>query len=169
MINEYGKYRLDFDFRKHEQIGTVFSEGFLNCEYVSDEDLLDYAYEYTEELLQRYELAKENKAWVVDYIMIVNDLICKIFTVKKKKWEKEKEWRKTVLLDESKSDIFFDSNNRPYKKVYFPRRTLKSVVIFKEKEEWILYTFFDWLRIRLFLFRKNYFRVPVRIVEYERM
>lgn len=167
MIGEYGKYRLDFDFREYEQIGNVFSEGFLNCEYVDNEDLSNYANEYARKLLEIYEQSKRYKALAIDYIMMVNDLICKIFTIKEIKWSKEKEWRKTVLLDESKSDTFFDSNNRPYLKVYFPKQALKAVVIFKNKKEGILYAIFDWLRIRLFLLKKSYFRIPIRIVEYD--
>lgn len=166
MINRYGKYRLDFDFRKYEKIGNVFSKGFLNCEYVDEKDLSDYADSYARKLIDYHELAKDNKGFAVDYIFMVNDLICKIFTIKEKKWSNEKEWRKTILLNKSESKIFIDCNNRPYKKVFFSKQSLKSIVVFRTKEECILNAILDWWKVRLFLFVKGYFRVSVKIITY---
>jgi len=160
MIENYGKIRLDFDLR------SVFSKNnyFYECEYVDKNDIADYANEYISRFENNWNNIVSAKSgssnnpvggFVINRIMMEEDIMAKVFCIKEKQWECEKEWRKIESLNETDTNVLYDDKKRPYKNVYIPKSALKSVVVFCKTGN-ILKGIRDCLAIRKILCKKGY-------------
>jgi hypothetical protein len=128
MVKEYGGYRLDFDLRDYKS-REIICDHVFECEYVNGNDIDVYACEYSQFIKNNYTIMHEHPADLLerleDHIMMENDLILKPFLVKKDVWGNEKEWRLIFFLGESTNL----DDDKPYKNIEIPKKTLKRVVI----------------------------------------
>lgn len=136
MLRNYGAFRLDFDFRHIEAIGLA---DFLDCEYVNKNDIEEYGLEYASMICTKFQelynnrnnperFSNSNITNLFDYIMMDIDLLRKPLIVKEYKWHNECEWRKIIQIKEGDVDIY-SKENRPFKKVYYPIKTLTGVTL----------------------------------------
>lgn len=144
MIEKYGNIRLEFDLRKHVSLGPL-SGGFMNCEYVAEDELVAYADEYCALLKHQQEsIPKLQEKYgthssfafnaLSGFLMMEMDIMYKVFTIKEKNWSEEKEWRQVLLLKEDDKDIKYTPDGRPYKEFYLPKEALTGVTILYQKE-----------------------------------
>lgn len=143
MIDEYGRFRLEFDLRNFLHIG-LNEHGFIDCEYIDKEDLGKYSEDYTTMLKNYFErISQSNEksnittsspsidiVGVKMMLDILNDLKYKVFALKTRKWEEEKEWRIIVSLKETDSDTLWTESGKPYKEIYLPKEALTGITIF---------------------------------------
>lgn len=144
MIEKYGNIRLEFDLRKHVSLGAL-TGGFMNCEYVAEEELVEYADEYCA-LLQhqqksipiRQEQYGTHSPIATDallgFLMMEMDIIYKVFTIKEKKWSEEKEQRQVLQLKGGDADIKLTPGGRPYKEFFLPKEALTGVTILYQQK-----------------------------------
>lgn len=144
MIEKYGNIRLEFDLRKHVSLGAL-TGGFMNCEYVAEEELVEYADEYCALLIHQQEsIPKLQEKYgthssfafnaIGEFLMMEMDIMYKVFTIKEKKWSEEKEWRQVLQLNEGDSDIKQTPDGRPYKEFFLPKEALTGVTILYQQE-----------------------------------
>ena len=122
MLSEYGKARLEFDFRKYRTPKPI------KCEYYTDDDINDLIDQFISDLNQTHNL--------LTLYEIETDIIEKISTIKwQKKWEAEKEWR--MVLHKQAEDLryFVDSEGRPRLILNIPISFLKGITLFYDNED----------------------------------
>ena len=138
MLKEYGCFRLEFDLR-NLGIG-IFTEGLVDCEYVANKELKEYADEYCEMIDKKYcsiiDIQKKygkSSPFVLSYIEenieMEIDIMQKVFCLKEKKWSEEMEWRKVFKLKKDDSNVHF-LEEKPYIKYYFDKELLTGISIF---------------------------------------
>lgn len=143
MIKKYGNIRLEFDLRKHVSL-RVFG-GFMNCEYVVEDEMVEYADEYCallqhqqESILKLQERCGKQSPFAFnalgEFLMMEMDIMSKVFTIKEKKWSEEKEWRQVLQLKEGDSDIKQTPDGRPYKEFFLPKEALTGMTILYQQE-----------------------------------
>ena len=134
---EYGYYRLEFDLR---EIGVgLLTDGLVDCEYVAECELDEYADEYCKMISRTFNsipaLQKKygkissppiNK--LIGFIQMELDIIGKVFCIKEQKWREEMEWRKVLQLNDN-SKIRY-SNGKPYVEYYLDKKYLTGITVF---------------------------------------
>lgn len=137
MLDEYGRYRLEFDLRK---LGVgVISDGLVDCEYVAENELEEYADEYCEmisrtltsiPLLQdkygKYSAPPINNLF--NFLMMEMDIMGKVVSLKEEKWNEEKEWRRVFELKPKELIRYF--NGKPYMEYYLDKSFLTGITVF---------------------------------------
>ena len=121
MLDMYGCYRIEFDLRK---LGIgILTGGLIDCEYIAETELESYANDYCDLICQTYNSisALQQKCGkisdlpinnFISFIMMENDIMTKVLSLKEKKWSEEKEWRKVI---EFKDDVeVLVHNGKPY-------------------------------------------------------
>ena len=137
MLDVYGRYRLEFDLRK---VGIgILSEGLVDCEYVDANALEEYADEYcaliSSTLKSIPELQKKYGKTsappinnLIEFLMMEQDIIAKVFCMKGLKWKDEQEWRKVLELKSNESIHYY--NGKPYMEYYLDKSTLTGITVF---------------------------------------
>lgn len=137
MIDEYGRFRLEFDLRS---IGIgILSNGLVDCEYVDANELKVYADEYcaliSNTLKSIPELQKKYGKTsappinnLIEFIMMEQDIIAKVFCLKEFKWRDEQEWRKVFELKNDTNIHYL--NGKPYVEYYLDKSFLTGITVF---------------------------------------
>lgn len=137
MLDVYGRYRLEFDLRK---VGIgILSDGLVDCEYVDANALEEYADEYcaliSRTLKSIPELQKKYGKTsappinnLIEFLMMEQDIIAKVFCMKELKWKDEQEWRKVLELKSNESIYYY--NGKPYMEYYLDKSTLTGITVF---------------------------------------
>lgn len=138
MLDVYGRYRLEFDLRK---VGIgILSEGLVDCEYVDANELEEYAEEYCAlisstlksipELQKKYgKMSAPPVNNLIDFLMMEQDIIAKVFCLKELKWRDEQEWRKVFELKPNDTNTHY-LNGKPYVEYYLDKSMLKGITVF---------------------------------------
>lgn len=138
MLDIYGHFRLEFDLRK---IGIgILSDGLIDCEYVDANQLEEYADEYcaliSNTLRSIPELQKKYGKTsappinnLIEFLMMEQDIIAKVFCMKELKWRDEREWRKVFELKANDVKIH-NFNGKPYLEYYLDKSFLTGVTVF---------------------------------------
>ena len=138
---EYGNYRLEFDLR---EIGTgLLSDGIVNCEYVAENNLKEYADEYSELIANTFNAipALQKKYGKIspppiDYLMyfiqMEQDIMGKVFCLKEQQWSEEREWRKVMPLNDN-TNIHYH-NSKPFVEYYLDKKYLTGITVFCSHE-----------------------------------
>lgn len=133
---EYGRYRLEFDLR---EIGVgLLAGGLIDCEYVAESELEDYADEYCEMISSKFNSipALQEKygkggahvfANLADFFMMENDIMTKVFGLKEQHWSEEKEWRKVFELKPKEAIRY--NNGKPYINYYLDKTMLTGITV----------------------------------------
>ena len=137
MLQEYGCYRLEFDLR---EIGVgILTSSFIDCEYVAEGELKEYADEYCEMISRTFNSipALQEKygkysprvfANLGDFFMMENDIMTKVFGLKEQQWSEEREWRRVLTLND-KTKIHY-CNKKPYVEYYLDKKYLTGITVF---------------------------------------
>lgn len=137
MLDVYGRYRLEFDLRK---LGIgVLTEGLVDCEYVSENELKEYADEYCEMIsstISSIPVLQEKYGKtsappinnLFHFLMMEMDIMAKVISLKELKWSQEKEWRKVIELKKGAEVYVF--NGKPYTKFYLDKIFLTGITVF---------------------------------------
>lgn len=169
MIEKYGNIRLEFDLRKHVSLGAL-TGGFMNCEYVAEDELVKYADEYCallqhqqESIPKLQEMYGKHSPFAFnalgEFLMMEMDIMYKVFTIKEKKWSEEKEWRQVLQLNEGDSDIKLTPDGRPYKEFFLPKEALTGVTILYQQEPFAITN--EKQDLEIFL-KGNGYKVPLK-------
>lgn len=138
MLDLYGHYRLEFDLRR---VGIgILTDGLVDCEYVGESELEEYADEYcaliSSTLKSIPELQKKYGKTsappinnLIEFLMMEQDIIAKVFCMKEFKWRDEQEWRKVFELKANDTKIHF-LNGKPYVEYYLDKSFLTEVTVF---------------------------------------
>lgn len=133
----YGHYRLEFDLRA---IGVgVLTDGLIDCEYVPQKQLVEYADEYCEMISCIFnDIPKLQKKYgkfspqvmfnLSHFFMMELDIMSKVVSVKEEKWSEEMEWRKVVQF-KNKDEICYHEG-KPYLKYYLDKQLLTGITVF---------------------------------------
>lgn len=139
---EYGHYRLEFDLR---EIGVgVLTNGLVDCEYVPQSQLVEYADEYCEmisstfndipKLQKKYGKFSPQVAFNLSHLFMMElDIMSKVVSVKEEKWNEEKEWRKLIQFKKHESHIHY-YQGKPYMNFYLDKNMLTGITVFCSKE-----------------------------------
>lgn len=137
MLDVYGRYRLEFDLRA---LGIgILTGGLVDCEYVSENDLKEYADEYCEmisstlrsiPILQKKYGKKSVRSLnpVIDFLMMEQDIMTKVLCLKEQKWSPEKEWRIVFEFKDDSEKCFY--NGKPFIKYYLDKSALTDITVF---------------------------------------
>ena len=137
-ILEYGHYRLEFDLRG---IGVgLLAGGLIDCEYVSESELKEYADEYCEMITSTFNsipiLQKTFGKFSVppvntlaDFFMMENDIMTKVLGLKEQQWHEENEWRKVFELKTDNTEIFYHEG-KPYVEYFLDKTKLTGITVF---------------------------------------
>ena len=138
MLDEYGYYRLEFDLRN---IGVgVLTDGLIDCEYVAEKELEEYADEYCKMICATYQSIPDlQKKYgkmsappinnLIGFIMMELDIMQKVFCLKEQKWSDESEWRKVFSLKPDDANVQY-CNGKPYLNYYLDKNLLTGVTVF---------------------------------------
>lgn len=138
MLDVYGRFRLEFDLRK---LGIgLLSGGLVDCEYVAENELEEYAEEYCEMIsntLVSIPKLQEKDGMIsappinnlFDFLMMEMDLMAKVICLKEQKWSEEKEWRKVFELKAGDVNIHY-LNGKPYVEYYLDKSFLTGITVF---------------------------------------
>jgi len=138
MLDEYGYYRLEFDLRN---IGVgVLTDGLIDCEYVAEKELEEYADEYCKMICATYQSIPDlQKKYgkmsappinnLIGFIMMELDIMQKVFCLKEQKWGDESEWRKVFSLKPDDANVQY-CNGKPYLNYYLDKNLLTGVTVF---------------------------------------
>ena len=141
MLDMYGHYRLEFDLRK---LGIgILTDGLIDCEYVAEDELKEYADEYRDMFCNTYnsiprlqEKYGMKSPVVLDrltsFIAMENDIMTKVLGLKEQKWSEEKEWRKVMAF--KKGAEVFEFNGKPYTKLYLKKKFLTGITVFSRPD-----------------------------------
>lgn len=133
---EYGHYRLEFDLR---ELGIgLLTDGLIDCEYVPESELKEYANEYCEMICQTYnsipDLQKKEGKYsplvfdcIGGFLMMELDIIGKVLGLKEQQWSDEREWR--IVFQLKKDEILYH-DGKPYVKYYLDKHFLTGITIF---------------------------------------
>ena len=133
---EYGHYRLEFDLR---ELGIgLLTDGLIDCEYVPESELKEYANEYCEMICQTYnsipDLQKKEGKYsplvfdcIGGFLMMELDIIGKVLWLKEQQWSDEREWR--IVFQLKKDEILYH-DGKPYVKYYLDKHFLTGITIF---------------------------------------
>jgi hypothetical protein len=127
MLSEYGKVRLEFDFRKLFGIGILGGD-IVKCEYM-DEKTFNHISSMYESLMTNF---LKNKS-MENIITLEGDILHKIFTIKDSKWRNEEEWR--IVIDTTNKEVHQTSNGYPYVNYTIVKKALKGVTIFYDDSD----------------------------------
>lgn len=142
MLDEYGCFRLEFDLR---EIGVgLLSGGLVDCEYVAERELEEYADEYCEmisstlrsipSLQERYgKISEPPIKNLIDFLMMEMDIMTKVLCLKELKWSDEQEWRKVFELKPNDANIHH-FNGKPYIEYHLDKKTLTGITVFCTSE-----------------------------------
>ena len=142
MLDVYGRYRLEFDLRK---VGIgILSEGLVDCEYVDANELEEYADEYCTlingtlksipELQKKYgKTSAPPINNLIEFLMMEQDIIAKVFCLKELKWSDEQEWRKVFELKPNDTNTHY-LNGKPYVEYYLDNSFLTGITVFCTSE-----------------------------------
>lgn len=136
MLDTYGRYRLEFDLRKIG-IGVLFN-GLVDCEYVSENDLKEYANEYCKmirralnsipKLQERYgKMSAPSFYKTIDFLMMEQDIIAKVFCMKELKWRDEQEWRMVLGVNDN---VIHYYDGKPYVEYFLDKTELTGITVF---------------------------------------
>lgn len=138
---KYGQYRLEFDLRK---IGVgLLTNGLVDCEYVPQNQLVEYADEYCEMISCTFnDIPKLQKKYgkfspqvtlnLSRFFMMKYDIMSKVVSVKEEKWSEEKEWRKVIQFKNKDEICYYDG--KPYLKCYLDKQLLTGITVFCSKD-----------------------------------
>ena len=141
MLDVYGHFRMEFDLRR---LGIgMFSGGLVDCEYVSESELEEYAGEYCEmisstlnsipKLQEKYgKISAPPFNKLIEFLMMEMDIMAKVICLKEQKWSEEKEWRKVFELKPKDSVHYY--NGKPYMEYYLDKSTLTGITVFSKKD-----------------------------------
>lgn len=141
MLDEYGRFRLEFDLRK---LGIgILSDGLVDCEYVDANQLEEYADEYyalisntlksIPELQEKYGKTSAPPINIlIEFLMMEQDIIAKVFCMKELKWRDEQEWRKVFEFKDGVEVL--QHNGKPYCKYYIDKSYLTGITVFATQE-----------------------------------
>ena len=136
MLKEYGCYRLEFDLRG---IGVgLLARGLIDCEYVPESELEEFADEYCEMISHKFNSIPTSQekygkysplvfAHWGDFFMMENDIMTKVFGLKEQQWSEEREWRRVLPLND-KAKILY-CNNKPYIEYYLDKKYLTGITV----------------------------------------
>jgi len=129
MMNEYGNFRLEFDFRACRQKNDIHE-----CIYFRDEDMDELVHSYCSTFDRDWKLISGEQKDInalFDYLMEGMGAFHSIPLLKHmEEWEKENEWRH-VLHRQPKDDRIFTLNDGSDRmKAYYPVSTLKGITCF---------------------------------------
>jgi hypothetical protein len=139
---DYGHYRLEFDLR---EIGVgVLTNGLVDCEYVPQNQLVEYADEYCEMIRCTFnDIPKLQKKFgkfspqvvfnLSHFFMMELDIMSKVVSVKEEKWNEEREWRKLVQFKNNKPHIHY-YQGKPYMNFYLYKNMLTGITVFSSKK-----------------------------------
>lgn len=137
MLDVYGHVRLEFDLRG---LGTgLLGGGLIECEYIPENELKEYADEYCYLICKTYNsIPSLQKKYgkvstppiekLINFIMMENDIMTKVLGLKEMKWSEEKEWRKVIELKNGVEVL--THNGKPYTKYYLDKTFLTGVTLF---------------------------------------
>lgn len=137
MLDVYGHYRLEFDLRR---IGIgILSDGLVDCEYVAESELEEYANEYCDmicrtlhsipTLQEKYgKMSAPPINNLMNFLMMEMDVIGKVVCMKEQRWSDEMEWRKVLELKPKESIQYF--NGKPYMEYYLDISFLTGITVF---------------------------------------
>ena len=137
---KYGHYRLEFDLR---ELGIgLLTDGLIDCEYVPEKKLEQYANEYCEMICHTYnsipDLQKKYGKTsappinnLIPFIMMENDIMTKVLGLKEQKWSEEMEWRK-IFTFKNDSEIHY-YEGKPYIEYYLDKHFLTGITVFYKK------------------------------------
>lgn len=137
MLDVYGHFRLEFDLRK---IGIgILADRLIDCEYVDANALEEYADEYCALISSTFKSIPElQKKYgktsappinnLIEFLMMEQDIIAKVFCMKELKWKDEQEWRKVLELKSNESIHYY--NEKPYMEYYLDKSTLTGITVF---------------------------------------
>lgn len=138
MLDVYGRFRLEFDLRK---LGIgLLSGGLVDCEYVAENELEEYADEYCEmikntlvsipKLQEKYgKMSAPPINNLIDFLMMEMDIMAKVICLKEQKWSEEKEWRKVFELKAGDVNIHY-LNGKPYVECSLDKSMLTGITVF---------------------------------------
>lgn len=144
MLDVYGRYRLEFDLRK---LGIgLLSGGLVDCEYVAENELEEYANEYCEmisnmlisipKLQEKYgKMSAPPINNLIDFLMMEMDLMAKVICLKEQKWSEEKEWRKVFELKADDANIH-NLNGKQYVEYHLDKSFLTGITVFCTSESY---------------------------------
>ena len=123
MLKKYGHYRLEFNLNCCVDVGLF--GGLVDCEYVPQNRLKDYANDYCMLMRNKLdEIKKYNKEDCISLILASLDItsfigyemdvLAKVFSIKEVKWREEKEWRLVNSLEDNKSNVCYTADAKPY-------------------------------------------------------
>ena len=134
---EYGHYRLEFDLSK---LGIgLLTGGLVDCEYVAENELEEYADEYCDlisstlnsipRLQETYgKMSAPPVNNLIEFLMMEMDIMAKVICLKEQKWSEEKEWRKVFEMKPKESIHYY--NGKPYMEFYLDKSTLTGITVF---------------------------------------
>lgn len=115
MLDVYGHYRLEFDLKK---IGIgILTGGLVDCEYVAESELEEYADEYCEMISSTFhsihtlqekfgKMSDPPINNLINFLMMEMDIMAKVICLKEQKWRDEKEWRVVFELNKGVDSLF---------------------------------------------------------------
>ena len=141
MLDLYGHYRLEFDLRK-KRIGFLTGD-LVDCEYVAESELEEYADEYCEMISSTFHsipILQEKYGKMspppinnlIDFLMMEMDIMAKVICLKEQKWSDEKEWRKVFELKPGKPIYYY--NGKPYMEYCLDKSFLTGVTVFSKSD-----------------------------------
>ena len=112
----------------------------IDCEYVSESELKEYADEYCEMITSTFNsipiLQKTFGKFSVppvntlaDFFMMENDIMTKVLGLKEQQWHEEKEWRKVFELKTDNTEIFYHEG-KPYVEYFLDKTKLTGITVF---------------------------------------
>ena len=137
MLKEYGCYRLEFDLRV---IGVdLLTDGLVDCEYVAESELEEYADEYCEMIANTFNSIpalqkKYGKIFdppinnLIGFIHMELDIMGKVFSMKEQQWSDEREWRRVMSLKDKDKIRYY--NGKPYVEYYLDKKYLTGISVF---------------------------------------
>ena len=137
MLDVYGNYRLEFDLR---QLGIgLLTGGLVDCEYVAESELEEYADEYCALIRSTFNsIPKLQETYgkisappvnnLIEFLMMEIDIMAKVVCLKERKWSEEKEWRKVFEMKPKESIHYY--NGKPYMEYYLDKSFLTGVTVF---------------------------------------
>lgn len=129
MLDEYGNFRLEFDFRVCEQKNDIHE-----CIYFKDEDIDELVNSYCATFDRDWQLisgAKKDIDALFDYLVEGMSAVRSIPLLKHmEEWEKENEWRHVLHRQPKDDRIFTLKDGTERMKAYYPVSTLKGITCF---------------------------------------